>query len=129
MDFSIEESSQKLEFLKAGAICCEAVIAFVHRYARLAQKLAERENNIQRKTELKTIAKNCEWVPANPARTFHEALQSFFTLFLCMNLEAASHSESPGRLDQYLYPLYEKDITEGRITRQEAEVDPISWTE
>ena len=37
-----------------------------------------------------------------------------------VNLEAAADTEAPGRMDQYLYPLYEKDIREGRITRQEA---------
>jgi pyruvate formate-lyase/glycerol dehydratase family glycyl radical enzyme len=120
LDFTVEESLQKYEFLKAGAICCQAVIDFAHRYARLAREMAEKEKDEVRKGELETIAENCEWVPANPARTFHEAVQSFFTLFLAMNLETASHSESPGRLDQFLYPLYTKDITEGRITRQEA---------
>jgi pyruvate formate-lyase/glycerol dehydratase family glycyl radical enzyme len=120
LDFSLEGSLQKYEFLKAGSICCEAVIDFAHRYASLAKELAGREVDTRRKAELEAIALNCQWVPANTARTFHEALQSFFILFLAMNLEAASHSESAGRMDQYLYPLYKKDITEGRITRQEA---------
>ena len=59
-------------------------------------------------------------MPANPARTFHEALQSLWFTHLVVNLEAAADTEAPGRMDQYLYPLYEKDIREGTITRQEA---------
>jgi pyruvate formate-lyase/glycerol dehydratase family glycyl radical enzyme len=120
LDFADEESLQKYAFLTAGSICCKAVITFAHRYARLAEKLALKEKDPVRKRELRTIAENCDWVPANPARTFHEAVQCFWLLFLSMNLEAASHDECAGRLDQFLYTTYEKDIEEGRITRQEA---------
>ena len=39
----------------------------------------------------------------------------------CVNLETANLAESPGRIDQYLYPLYKKDVlVEGNISRQEA---------
>jgi len=110
----------KYEFLNAGIICCEAVIKFANRYAKLARELAEKEKDLARKDELKKIAEICEWVPANPARTFHEAVQSMWLIHLATNLENASDGEMPGRIDQYLYPLYEKDIAEGRITRQEA---------
>ncbi|MFC1986814.1 pyruvate formate lyase family protein, partial [Chloroflexota bacterium] len=119
-NLSIRGSWEKYEFLKAGIICCEALINFAHRYASLAREMAERESDAVRKKELERIAEVCQWVPANPARTFHEALQSFWFAFLTMNLERAVHADTPGRMDQYLYPLYEKDIREGRITRQEA---------
>jgi pyruvate formate-lyase/glycerol dehydratase family glycyl radical enzyme len=94
------------------------VIYFAHRYARLAREMAEKETNVTRKQELERIAQNCEWVPANPARTFHEALQSFWFTHLVFNLESAADGDTPGRMDQYLYPLYEKDIATCRITRQ-----------
>ena len=35
-------------------------------------------------------------------------------------LKALITQKHPGRMDQYLYPLYENDISTGRITRQEA---------
>jgi pyruvate formate-lyase/glycerol dehydratase family glycyl radical enzyme len=111
---------EKIEFLKAGIICCEAVITFAKKYAALAREMAGKEKNPKRKAELREIAKTCEWVPANPARTFREALQSFWLTHLAANLEGADYAETPGRLDQYLYPYYEKDIEEGRITCQDA---------
>jgi pyruvate formate-lyase/glycerol dehydratase family glycyl radical enzyme len=127
-DLSVDGGLKKYEFLTAGAICCEAIIDFSHRYAKLARELAASESDSVRKQELETIAENCEWVPANPPRTFHEALQSFWLTWIAYNLEAASHSEAPGRLDQYLFPSYEKDIREGRITRQEAaELIGLLW--
>ncbi|MFC1934573.1 pyruvate formate lyase family protein, partial [Chloroflexota bacterium] len=120
VDLSVRGSWEKYEFLKAGIICCQALINLAKRHASLARELAERESDPVRKKELEKIAEVCQWVPANPARTFYEALQSFWFAFLAMNLEGHGHTETPGRMDQYLYPLYEKDIREGRITRQEA---------
>ncbi|MFC1986618.1 glycyl radical protein [Chloroflexota bacterium] len=120
VDLSVRGSWEKYEFLKAGIICCEVLINFASRYASLAREMASKEADPKRKEELERIAEVCQWVPANPARTFYEALQSFWFAFLAMNLEGGVHTETPGRMDQYLYPLYEKDIREGRITRQEA---------
>ena len=119
-DLNSETDFEKLEFLKAGIICCEAVITFAKRYAKLAREMAGNETNTRRKAELQKIAEICEWVPANPARTFQEALQSFWFTHVAANLEGADYAETPGRMDQYLYPLYENDISTGRITRQEA---------
>ncbi|MFC1928252.1 pyruvate formate lyase family protein, partial [Chloroflexota bacterium] len=120
LDLSVRGSWEKYEFLKAGIICCEALINFADRYSILARELAEKESNPVRRKELEKIAKVCQWVPSHPARTFYEALQGFWLTFLAMNLEGAEHSDTPGRMDQYLYPLYEKDIREGIISRQEA---------
>jgi pyruvate formate-lyase/glycerol dehydratase family glycyl radical enzyme len=119
-DLNSESDLEKLEFLKAGIICCEAVITFAKRYARLAREMARKEKNARKKAELLKIAEICEWVPANPARTFREALQSFWFTHVASNLEGADYAETPGRMDQYLYPLYLKDISAGRMTRQEA---------
>jgi pyruvate formate-lyase/glycerol dehydratase family glycyl radical enzyme len=115
-----ETDFEKIEFLKAGIICCEAVIAFGKRYAKLAREMAESERDAGRKAELLKIAETCEWVPANPARTFYEALQSFWFTHVAANLEGADYAETPGRMDQYLYPTYENDISTGRMTQQEA---------
>jgi formate C-acetyltransferase len=118
--FKDREAHEKHEFLSAGLICCQAVIAFATRYAKLARDMAKKEKDATRKAELTKIAEHCEWVPANPARTFHEALQSYWLVHLALNLEAAEYGETPGRIDQWLYPFYKKDIREGRITTHEA---------
>ncbi|MFC1928778.1 glycyl radical protein [Chloroflexota bacterium] len=120
VDLSVRGNWEKYEFLKAGIICCETLINFAHRYASLARALAERESDAVRKKELEKIAEVCQWVPANPARNFYEALQSFWFAYLAINLEDGVYGDPLGRMDQYLYPFYEKDISEGRITRQEA---------
>ena len=115
-------SEAKRELLKAIIICCDAIGEFSHRYAEEARRLAGGEKDARRKEELLKIAEVCDWVPYNPARTFHEALQAtWFSHMVEMIAESyPGPGISHGRLDQYLYPFYKRDIEEGRLSREEA---------
>ena len=115
-----EEDLHKIHFWRAVVIVCEAGINYARRHADLAREMARAETDVARRKELETIAEICDWVPANPARSFHEALQSFWFIHLELYLETTGLSKAPGRFDQYMFPFYEKDIREGRLTRQEA---------
>jgi len=110
---------KKVVFYKAARACCEGVVNWAGKYASEAEKLAREESDPQRKKELEKIAETCRWVPANPPRTFYEALQSFWFIHLAGLVESGAMGMSPGRFDQYMYPFYKKDIEEGRITREE----------
>lgn len=111
----------KHELLESMIISCEAVINYAHRYAELACDMAQKESDPQRKRELLHIAKNCARVPENPAENFYEACQSFWFLQQVIQLESSGHSISPGRFDQYMYPLYKKGIESGTLTREFAQ--------
>jgi pyruvate formate-lyase/glycerol dehydratase family glycyl radical enzyme len=115
----IEDFSSSL-FLDGARIAVNAVIHFAHRYAELAKKMAAEETDFQRKRELEKIAAACEWVPANPARTFHEAVQSMWFTYIAAMLEGWGPGLGFGRLDQYLYPFYKKDLENNVVTREEA---------
>jgi pyruvate formate-lyase/glycerol dehydratase family glycyl radical enzyme len=78
------------------------------------------ESNPVRRAELEKISEICRWVPAHPARTFHEALQSFWFVHLILNLETNSYAIGPGRFDQYLYPYYQADVEAGRLSQDQA---------
>jgi formate C-acetyltransferase len=109
-------------FARAIIICCQAVKTFSERYARLAHKMALQEKDNDRGKELLAIAEICNRVPYYPARNFHEALQSLWLQHMLV-LIAESYpgpGVSYGRMDQYLFPYYKKDLEEGRITRKYA---------
>jgi pyruvate formate-lyase/glycerol dehydratase family glycyl radical enzyme len=114
------EDFKKSQFFKAVNITLEAAIGFAKRYAELASNMVEKETDIQRKAELERIAQTCDWVPANPARSFYEALQSVWLTYIVLMIEGWGPGLGFGRADQYLYPFYKKDIEEGSITREEA---------
>lgn len=108
-------------FLEAALVTCDALVIWAKRHAVLARKMADTEQNPNRKQELLEIAEACAWVPENPARTFREALQSEWFVYMFTRIEQlVGASLSMGRLDQLLYPYYAKDLAEGRITRTEA---------
>ena len=108
-------------FLEAVIMSCAAVIGYAGRYAALAKQEAEACTDRKRKEELLQIASVCERVPARGARSFHEACQSFWFVQQLLQMESSGHSISPGRFDQYMYPYYQKDMAEGKITRDEAQ--------
>lgn len=112
---------EKKRFLEGVLISCQAVIDYARRYRDLAKEEAEKERDPKRKAELLQIAETCDHVPEKPARTFREACQAFWFVQQTLQIESSGHSISPGRFDQYMYPLYEKDLSEGRMTREEAQ--------
>ncbi len=58
-------------------------------------------------------------VPAYPARTFLEALQSLRILHYAMWCEGNYHM-TLGRFDQYMYPYFKRDIESGSLTEIQA---------
>ena len=111
------------EFLDALIICCEGAKEFAERYAREARRLAFECEEPGRKAELEEIARICEKVPWEPPETFHEALQALWFIHMLVMVQESYPGPglSPGRIDQYLFPFYDKDIAEGRLTREQAE--------
>lgn len=115
------DAYEKQEQLKAMSICCDALIIFAKRYAVLAHELAGKESNERKKQELEEIAKICDYVPANPPRTFREALQMYWFVHLGVITELNTwDSFCPGKLDQHLYPFYKKEIEQGTLNREAA---------
>ncbi|MBQ2311686.1 MAG: hypothetical protein II185_03945 [Firmicutes bacterium] len=114
-----EEDEKKRIFLDAMKITLEAFIRLAHRYGDLAKELADAETDPYRKSELLTIAENCYVVPEFPAKTYWQALQCIRFIHLGLYFEDANGAgASLCRMDQYLDPIYEKELSEGTLTRE-----------
>ena len=115
------EATDKKEQLDGMLISCDAAIVFAERHADLAEELASKEIDIKRKSELQKIADVCRWIPANAPRNFHEAIQMYWFVHLGTITELNGwDAMNPGHFDQHLTPFYEKELTEGTLTREEA---------
>lgn len=115
------DAYNKQEELKAMSICCDAIISFAHRYANKALELADKETDNKRKKELLEIAEVCRHVPANPPRSFREALQMYWFVHLGVIIELNTwDSFCPGKLDQHLYPFYKREVEARTLTRDDA---------
>jgi pyruvate formate-lyase/glycerol dehydratase family glycyl radical enzyme len=112
-------SFDKTCFLEALSIALRAGIRYAHRYAAVARELSKKTKG-ERKKELQRIAAICERVPEEPARSFHEALQTVWFCHVLTYWDTRTVGVSFGRVDQYLYPYYAEDIQKGRMSREEA---------
>ena len=74
--------------------------------------MAEDEPDPDRARELREIARVCGRVPEHPPETFREAVQSVYFVHLISQIESGGNSISLGRIDQYLYPYYKRDLAE-----------------
>jgi len=116
-----QEALDKRNQLEAMLIACDAIIAYGKRYADLASQMSNSEKDPERKEELKQIAENCKVVPANKPHTFAQAIQMYWFVHIGVTTELNTWDAfSPGKLDQYLYPFYKKDIKEGLLTKERA---------
>ena len=87
LDLSEPEAINKKLFYDSALITLEAVKTYAGRYSEYARVLAEAETDPVRRAELERISKVCGRVPANPAGSFQEALQSVFFVQLVEQIE------------------------------------------
>ena len=87
---------------------CEMLLSFAERYRAAAEKAGKTE-----------IAERLARVPAYGARTLAEAMQTFRLVHFMLWCEGNYHITC-GRMDQYFYPYLERDLAEGRLTRESA---------
>ena len=106
------------EFYEAQLIVLEAASRFFVRYAEFVRTEALQAQG-ERGRELADIGCMLERLATRPAGTFLEGVQFTWMLHIMMSILWGS-ALSFGRLDQYLFPLYEADIKSGRITREGA---------
>ncbi|MEM2362502.1 MAG: pyruvate formate lyase family protein [Candidatus Nezhaarchaeales archaeon] len=122
---SLPEDSEELQkakdFLEAVMVSCEAVCEFAERFAKLAEEMASQTQSEERRRELLEIAERVRRVPAEPPRSFIEAIQAiWFTQVVMAIAYGGEQIIAPGRVDQYLYPYYKQDLEKGLITPGEA---------
>ena len=113
-------NSEQKDFYIAIQTIADGIIAFANRYSDEALRLSEKEKESKRKFELIKIADICKRIPAKPARTFYEALQSLWFIQIALHQENYDMGISFGRGDQYLYPYYKKDIDRGILKEKDA---------
>jgi pyruvate-formate lyase len=117
---TIETTKQRI-LLKAMRRSLQAVIKWAHRYAALARKMAKTQKNPARKKELIQMAQVLDWVPENPARNFHEGIQSTLLLYMASVIEMSCPAGlAIGNITRPLNPLYLQDRKEGKITDKQA---------
>lgn len=109
------------EELEAMNTTADAIMIFAQRHADKLESLTREEQDKVRQEELNDLVRICRKVPANAPETFHEALQHYWFIHLGVITELNPwDSFNPGRLDQHLYPFYQKQVEEGTLNAEKA---------
>ncbi len=108
------------ECLCAMKISLNAVCNYADRFASVAYEKARDTESPEQKQRFERIHFALRQVPRLGARNLLEAVQSVWIMHSLIPMaEMSWASISIGRIDQYLYPFYEKHIAEGG-TKEEA---------
>ena len=100
-------------FLDGVLVCLHAISAFILRHASAARAEGARCGDPRRARQLDAIADSCAWISSKPPRTFVEALQLIWFLTLVLQKVCGCGVLNFSRMDQYLLPLYTRDLQTG----------------
>ena len=104
---------ERLFFLTGMELFIQGLEQRIEQYRAYCVEESGKNADPERKRTLRRMARNLERVPANPAESFEEAVQTVFICWQCL-------SDSLGRPDQYLWPYYKRDMEKGILTREHA---------
>jgi trans-4-hydroxy-L-proline dehydratase len=94
------------DWYQALEVTLDGVAGYILAHARAADL---------RGGEWHVFAENCRHIAKHPPATFHQAVQLFYFLFLL------NRHDSPGRIDQYLWPALHRDLDSGSIELEDAQ--------
>lgn len=114
------EFVEKKRFYDASLITLHAMVNFGKRCAQKCREEADLQEAVLRKKQLLELADICEWVPGNPPRTLHEAIQCYWFINLGARIMDLQSSGLGERIDQILYPFYKADLDAGCIDAETA---------
>ena len=121
LDFNQIENFARRDFWRSVIICCEGFSALCERHADMARALQVGADE-QRREDLRRIEAACRAIAHNPPSTFHEAVQLVYFVFVGLFIEGNAGGYSPGLLDQYLLPYYEKAQADGMSDEEILEI-------
>ncbi len=114
LDQHTPEYHEKSITYQSMEISLSALIRFGRRMAGTLAAYAAEAADGERRAQLETLSDMFTRIPAKPARTFYEAIQSMW--FVQFALALIDDITLTGHPDRYLYPYYKADIDAGRIT-------------
>jgi len=111
---------EQAAFYKSVIRSNRALIGLAQRFAEEARRLAAYACSAEEKAHYECIAETAEHIPANPPRTFYEALNLIVFYRECVGSIEGIGISTFAQLDRMLYPFYQADLAAGRITPEAA---------
>lgn len=129
LDITAPDAAVRRATLLGWQHLCDAAMALGTRHADVLRAQAEAATDPAQRRELNALADICACVPAQPARSFHEAVQALWFAHILTCYEDGINANGLGRIDQFLWPYLKADLAAGHTT-WEAAADLLAalWT-
>lgn len=116
-----EKNGPKGEELRAIMISTEIPKKLAKKYAEECRRLMDEVITPELVKQLEQMAKNLERVPWEPAETFWQGIQAVWLTHMLVMAEESYPGAglSFGRIDQYLWDLYNNDVIEKKLFTKE----------
>lgn len=115
------KDKEMADFYEANRVIIRGMSAYLEQYAKVAEEKAAEERDATQKRYYLEIAENCKFVAHQKPETLYQAVQ----LMWCLSLW--DWVDCLGRVDQYLYPFYEKAVREGDVIPAEDSIVSIMF--
>lgn len=112
-----EQDAAALDFLDSMRVTLMALQERIRAHAERACSLKGTEGYDP--SRLESIEKNCRQIIEGAPQSFAQGLQLVWMIHTCFSYENR-YAMALGRIDQYLYPLYCRDVENGALTRETA---------
>ncbi len=121
------KTEEKRNFYRAMQIAQQGVLAYAANLKEKAGQMAAalsdaNPGEARRKRELEEMAAALARVPAYPARTLREAVNSIWLSWVALHMENMNAGLSLGRLDQWLQPYFLQDMAKANSEAEKEEV-------
>lgn len=116
--FEKEGQTEQVNYLKGSELIALSIQRFIKRHAGEARNKASRCDDSKQIDLYLVIAGVCDNLAERAPQTFHEAVQWIWFFQVAERMHG--HGNGYGRTDLLLLPFYQKNLAEGRITRQMA---------
>ena len=113
-------TQEQRDYYEAAIIAMDGALRYCKRLGECAKQGAVKEENPKRKAELVELSHMFEHFMEGGVRSFHEAVEAVYITHLLMMIESNGHSFSFGRFDQYVFPYYQRDMQEAKLTKEKA---------
>ena len=120
LDKHDKDFQDKIDFYEAIIIYYRAAIELSLRFSALSLKMAETEQGVKRKKELKKIGEMMGKFSKTVPESFYEAIQFIWFTQNIINIIYQRSVIALGRLDQIIWLYYVRDLESGKINREEA---------
>lgn len=117
---SSETDDEKRDFYRSAQLALHGFQEMIEHAGDCVQRSLAGCSDASRRVELESMLSSCRWIANHPVRDFRDGIQLLWFMDLGVMYGDESGLVVSGRLDRTLISYYERDMSSGRLTADDA---------